>query len=117
MDVYRVARHRRPTRVPQRSATGRHSGAVVEVLHAERHAGERTRILAGGDQRVDSLCVATSLVGIEVDEGVELVVAAIDRRQALVECLNGGEVSSSHLVCCVDDRAHGASVAMVSCVD
>jgi hypothetical protein len=53
--VHGVAVDRRAVLEQQRAVRGRHAGAVLQILHADRHAGERPRVLAPRDGRVDRL--------------------------------------------------------------
>jgi hypothetical protein len=70
--------------VQQRAVAGRHPGAVLQVLHPERHTGERPELLPPslGHGPVDALRGSTRSVGVEVHERVQLRVAGIDARQA-----------------------------------
>jgi hypothetical protein len=82
-DVQRVARDRGATEVPARAVGRRHARAVVEVLHAERHARERAGVVARGDASVDRGRGRERAIAVEVHERVQLGVAAPDRVEAL----------------------------------
>ncbi len=105
-DVDRVRGGRWSALEPQRALAGRHPLAVVEVLHAERHAGEGPRILAASDSLVDPLGRGAREVDIDVHERVQLRVVAIDRGQRLVERLGGLHLASAHERSGLDDGSH-----------
>jgi hypothetical protein len=63
----------------------RESDAVFDVLDADGHAGQRTRILAAGDASVDAVGLLARGGLIEHDEGVELRIFLCNGIQALLE--------------------------------
>ena len=71
--------------VQERPVRRRHARAVLEVLHAEGHARQWSRVLAACHRVVDALGVSACEVRVEMDEGVERGIPSVDGRQALVE--------------------------------
>src|SRR5690606_28431194 len=72
----------------RRAGRGHAPGAEV-VLERDRHAGQRPGVLAGGDALVDRDRGLAGLVGGDEVEGVELAVAGGDRREVLLDDLDG----------------------------
>jgi len=97
---------RRAALVEERAVRRRHAAAVFEVLHTERNTGEGARIVAPRHGLVDGLSGGARRVGIEVHEGVEVVVAGGDGMKALVEDLGGLQLSGPDRLCDLNDRAH-----------
>ena len=87
----------------------RHTPAVLEVLDAERHAGEPAGVLALGHSLVDVLGGGARRIGIQVHEGVELTVAGGDGVEALVEDLGRLQLPGPDGFGDLDDGAHGRS--------
>ena len=77
-DRRRVARRGWILAIDARSGERRDSRDVEQVLHGERHAGERTRRAPAGDHAVDPLGVAERAITEDRGEAVELGVAVAD---------------------------------------
>ena len=68
--------------VEQRTIAARHAGAAFRnVLHAERHTRERARIFATPDPEIHFLGLTTSALRIEMHEGIDAIVLALDLLQ------------------------------------
>jgi len=87
----------------------RHPRAVLQVLHPEGHAGERAGIVAPRHGFVDGLRVRSGRVGVDVHEGVEVVVAGGDGVEALIEYLGRLEPARPDGFGDLNDRAHRRS--------
>ena len=88
---------------------GRHAGAVLEVLHAERHPGQRAWVFAARHLLVDCFRRLPGQVGVDVHEGVQLVVLGVDGGQALVEHRRGLQLPPPDGFSDLHNRAHGGS--------
>ena len=104
--MHRVVLDRRPALVEQRPLRRGHARAVLEVLHAEGHAGERPGVLAALDACVDRRGLTAGGLRVEVHEGVELRVALVDGDEALVEHLGGLALTAANRLGNFDDRVH-----------
>src|SRR5690606_31582230 len=80
---------RPPALEDARRAGGGHAPGAQVVLERDRHAGQRARVLAGGDALVDGERGLAGLVGGDEVEGVELAVAGGDGREVLLDDLDG----------------------------
>ena len=107
--MHRVLGHRSPVLVEQRALRRRHARAVLEVLDAEGHARQRTRVVAPSNGVVDLLCRSARQISVEMHEGVEARVAGGDGVEALVEHLGRLELSPPDSLGNVHDRAHRRS--------
>ena len=68
LDQGGVARRRRKFAIDLRSGAGRQALHIEQVLHRERHAGERARIFAGSDRGVDAAGFRPRTIGRHVGE-------------------------------------------------
>ena len=97
---------RRAALVQQRALRRRHALAVLEVLHTERHPGQRARVFAACDRRVDRLGGAVRELGVDMDEGVERCVVGVNGGEALVEHLDRLHLARAHRLGRFDDGSH-----------
>ena len=83
-DVDRVGRLRRIVREPARTLRRRHARAVLEVLHAERHAGQRPELVDPpvAHRGVDRPRRVQRGLGVDVHERVERGIVTLDRVEA-----------------------------------
>ena len=105
-DVDGVGLDRWTTLEEQRALRRRHARAVLEILHAERDAGQRARVVAPRNRGIDGFGGAVGEVGIEMDEGVERLVVSIDGSQALVEHLDRLHLAPADGLSRLDDGVH-----------
>ena len=91
-DVDVVTACRGSVGVPPRAPSGWHAGAVLEVLHAERHAGERAELLAVAAGTVDGVGSSQGTVDIDVHPGVQGVLRGGDPVERSLHELAGGDL-------------------------
>ena len=83
-----------PSRIFDEHVVGDAPGAHV-VLERDRHAGERARVVAAGDGSVDLGGAVAGIVGEHQVEGVDLALGLGDRRQVLLEHVDGGQIAAA----------------------
>jgi hypothetical protein len=91
-----VLGHRTAPGEDERAAGGRHAGAVLEVLDADGHAGERPGVAPGGQRGVDRLGRRAGQALVDVHERAQALVARGDGGQRLVEHLDGPPLAAAH---------------------
>ncbi len=104
--VDRVGLLRRRVLEQQRPVRRRQPARVLEILHPNRYAGERTGIAPGGDGFVHRGGGDARSVLVEHDEGVERVVVFGDAAETLVEDLGGLQLTGTNSFGNLDGSAH-----------
>ena len=109
LDVDLVLSRRRSSGEPPRAPRRRHAGAILEVLHAEGHAGQRAELAgpAARHRTVDGGGLIEGARAVEVHERVERTVALLDDGQALAHQVGGRDLARSHELGGFDGGGHG----------
>ena len=84
-------------RVRRRTVRGDEADRVLEVFHADRYAGERTDVFAGGDATVDVVGHRERAVGVDRDERVDPRVQVVDARERVLDEVARGDAASGHV--------------------
>src|SRR5690606_26436729 len=96
-----------------RAGGGDARGAEV-VLERHRDAGQRSRVLAGGDPGVDGVGRGQCLLAGDVVEGVELGVAGLDRGEVLLDDRAGAALPGADGTRNIPSSVEGASARTAS---
>jgi hypothetical protein len=111
----RVVGHGAPAGERQRALGRRHPGAVLEVLHADRHAGQRPGIAPRRHRGVHRLGRGVRQPLVEVDERAQPIVARCDRGQRVGQDVDRLPLAAPHRLGDPDDRlAHSHPLVVAS---
>ena len=80
-DEVRVAHRRCGVGLERRAVRRREPGRVLQVLHPDRHPGERAGVRARGEEGVHGGRLLEGALGVRRHEGVDLPVALLDRAE------------------------------------
>jgi hypothetical protein len=82
---------------------GHEAGGVLQVLHADGHAGERPDVLAPGQPLVDRRRLGQCRLAVDRHERPQLGVVPFDAVEGGRHDLPGGDLTAAHLVGELDD--------------